>query len=106
VPDFNPDREGHTEKKYMVVKATTDPEFKGVELDGKEYKFGHEGWFRVPGDPGLANALRQRLGRKATVSRIRAPKAADRGHRYFFGSLPEMPWKRIAREKEESEKKE
>ena len=92
MPDFNPDREGHTAHKYMVVKANNDPEFKGVNLDGKEYKFGKEDWFRVPGDPGLANALRQKLGRKATVSRVRAPKAADRGHRFFFGQMPALPW--------------
>jgi len=92
MPDYNPDKEGHTAKKYMVVKADKDPNFKGVELDGKEYKFGSEGWFRVPGDPGLANALRQKVGMKATVSRVRAPKPADNGHRYFFGQMPALPW--------------
>jgi hypothetical protein len=75
----------------MVIKANKDPDFKGVELDGKRYKFGNDNWFRVPGDPGLANALRQKVGMNATVTRVRYPKPADRGHKYFF-QTPRLPW--------------
>lgn len=92
--DYNPDREGHAAHKWEVINATKGP--LEVELDGKQMKFGKDGAFRVS-DPGVAAALRQKYHDKglATVTRIRTPDPiADRGHRYFFGAWPEMPWKR------------
>jgi hypothetical protein len=91
--DYNPDKESHRDHEWMVVKATTDPTVQGVATAKGNLRFGKDGAFKVS-DPGLANEIRETVGMNATVSRVSKVKAADRGHRYFFGSLPEMPWKR------------
>lgn len=93
-PDYNPDREGHVPKKWMVVKATRDPSFQGVTLDdGKSMKFGKKGAFMV-NDPAKADEIRKEVGANATVTRFRTPTSHERIHRYFFGQWPEMPWKK------------
>lgn len=90
--DYNPDREGHVKKSWMVVKAIKDPEFKSIKIDGKEFKFGRNGAFRVR-DGMLAEAIRQNVGGDATVTRFRTPDpVSDQGHRYFFGSFMGVPW--------------
>ena len=89
--DYNADKEGHAKKKWMVIKAVKDQDFKGVEIDGKMMKFGKDGAFRVS-DPAVANAIRQKVGMTATVTGFRHPDAADGGHTYFFGCMPAMPW--------------
>jgi len=91
--DYNPDREGHTDHKWEVIKATTR-DLPSLDVDGKEMRFGKDGAFRV-NDPGVAEAIRQTYARTGdvTVTRVRYPSVHDRGHRYFFGSLPAMPWK-------------
>ena len=99
--DYNPDKEGHTDHKWEVIKATTR-DLPSLDVDGKEMRFGKDGAFRV-NDPGVADAIRQTYARTGdvTVTRVRYPSVHDRGHRYFFGSLPAMPWK----EKGEDESK-
>lgn len=89
--DYNPDREGHVKKKWTVVKAIKDSNFTGVNIDGKMMKFGRDGAFRVS-DPMVAEAIRQQVGSDAVVTRVRYPDHADRGHTYFFGAMPAMPW--------------
>ena len=91
--DYNPDREGHVAKKWEVIRATRR-DLPSIDVDGKQMRFGEDGAFRV-NDEGVAAAIREEYARKGdvTVTRIRYPGAADRGHRYFFGQLPEMPWK-------------
>src|SRR3970040_20895 len=93
--DYNPDREGHAEHKWEVIRATRR-DLPGIDVDGKQMKFGKDGAFRV-NDEGVAAAIREEYARKGdvTVTRIRYPGAADRRHYYFFGQLPEMPWKAV-----------
>lgn len=74
-----------------MVKATKDSTFTGVDIDGKKMKFGKDGAFMVS-DPMVAEAIRQQVGMDAVVTRVRYPDHADRGHTYFFGTLPPMPW--------------
>lgn len=90
-----------TEDAYEIIKAKTDlPDT--LEVDGKQYQFRGDptaggGMMRVK-DRGLAFAIRDKYGRGrapgVTVTRVKYPAVADRGHKYFFGSMPEMPWKR------------
>jgi len=89
--DYNPDKERwRGDKRWMVVKAIKDPDFKGVTVNGKQMKFGNKGAFRVH-DEGVANEIRQLVGDNATVTRFANPHPSDGGHRYFFTS-PGMPW--------------
>lgn len=90
--DYNPDKESHAAHRWVVMNAT-QRKMEGVEVGGKELKFGTEGRLTV-GDPGVASEIRQRYGKDVTVTRYRANSAADVGHRYHFGQMPEMPWKR------------
>ena len=92
--DYNSDKERHAEHKWEVIRATRRP-LESVDVDGKQMKFGKDGAFRV-NDEGVAAAIREEYAKKGdvTVTRIRYPGAADRGHYYFFGQLPEMPWKK------------
>ncbi|HKZ77717.1 MAG TPA: hypothetical protein VJ124_05285 [Pyrinomonadaceae bacterium] len=91
--DYNSDREGHAEHKWEVIRATRR-DLPSLDVDGKQMNFGKDGAFRV-NDEGVAAAIREEYAKKGdvTVTRIRYPGEHDRGHRYFFGQLPEMPWK-------------
>jgi hypothetical protein len=42
----------------------------------------------------LAREIQKDHRRDLAVSRIFSNDPADRGHVYFFGQMPEMPWKR------------
>jgi hypothetical protein len=89
--DYNPDKERWTKHKHIVMNATRQ-KMDGVEVGGKKLKFGPDGWLRVS-DPGQAEEIRQRYGQQVTVTRMRNPDPADRGHTYVFTS-PGMPWHR------------
>src|SRR3990167_3167092 len=91
--DYNSDKERHAEHKWEVIRATRR-DLPGIEVDGKQMTFGKDGAFRV-NDEGVAAAIREEYAKKGdvTVTRIRYPGAADRGHRYFFGGWPLAPWK-------------
>ena len=91
--DYNSDKERHAEHKWEVIRATRR-DLPGIEVDGKQMKFGRDGAFRV-NDEGVAAAIREEYAKKGdvTVTRIRYPGAHDRGHRYFFGGWPLAPWK-------------
>ena len=87
--DFDPAKDKHAGKQYVVINATKKP-LEGVEVGGKQMKFGRDGWLRVK-DPVLANDIRQKYGNTVTVTGIRAPDVHDRGHKFHF-SVPELPW--------------
>jgi len=87
------DETGHT---WEVIQATTRPDFK-VEVDDKHYSFGNGYAFRVD-DGGIAKEIEAKYGREVVVDRITMPDVHDRGHKYFFGGWPEMPWKRKDKE--------
>src|SRR3989304_6250460 len=92
--DYNSDKERHAEHKWEVIGATRR-DLPSIDVDGKQRKFGRDGAAPVNEEGGDAG-IRGEYARKAyvTVTRIRYPGAADRGHYYFFGQLPEMPWKK------------
>ena len=90
MPDFNPDREGHVNHKWIVHNATQNRNFKGVKAGGKDMLFDHEGRFLIS-DEGEANEIRTEHPRDVTVTRMRYPDVADRGHKYFF-SVGKIPW--------------
>lgn len=93
IGDYNPDKEGHVKHEYVVINAEQNGA-QGVTIGNKEYQFNDQGYFKIGDDPALAQDIRQTVGRSATVTRVRTPDAADRGHKYHFGQMPEMPWKR------------
>ena len=80
--------DGHV---YEVIQAVQRPV--NVEVDGKEMPFGRDGAFRVR-DSGVADEIRAKYSAKkgeVTVTRVKYPHIADRGHKYFF-AVPAMPW--------------
>ena len=92
MPDYNPDKEGHVDHKFIVQKAwpahDTSTE---VNTSKGPLAFGHEDRFVVK-DPALAREIQQDHPADLAVTRVRYPHQADRGHRYHFGQLPAMPW--------------
>jgi len=85
------DTKTRPDEAYEVIAAQPSTP-KALELDGNEYKFRDSGMMRMK-DRGLAMAMREKYGRGITVTKVRYPHEADRGHRFTF-SVPEMPWKR------------
>lgn len=79
---------------YEIIAAQPNTP-KELEVDGKRYKFRPNGMMRVK-DRGEALAIRERYGKGkrplVTTTKVNYPGAADRGHRYFFGQMPAMPW--------------
>ena len=90
MPDWNPDREGHVQHKWIVHNATQNRDFKGVKAGGKDMLFNHEGRFLIS-DEVVANEIRKEHPMDVTVTRMRYPDVADRGHKYFFAGIA-MPW--------------
>ncbi len=90
MPDFNSDREGHIQHKWIVHNATQNRNFKGVKAGDKDMLFNHEGRFLIS-DPVIADEIRKEHPRDVTVTRMRYPHVADRGHTYFF-SVGKIPW--------------
>ena len=79
--------------KYQVIKATTKP-IRAVEADGKTMAFGTQGGFEVS-DAGIAAEIDAKHGGKGgDVVVIPDLSNREHGHKYFFGQMPEMPWKR------------
>ncbi len=92
MPDFNSDREGHIQHKWIVQNATQNRDFEGVKAGDKDMLFDKEGRFLIS-DEVVAGEIRKEHPRDVTVTRMRYPDVADRGHTYFF-AVPEMPWKK------------
>ncbi len=91
MPDYNADREGHRDHKWIVHKAVKGMHgFTKVKAGGKVMPFNGEGRL-VVGDESVANEIRQKYPRTTTVTRVNNHHPSDRGHRYFF-SCPAMPW--------------
>lgn len=94
MPDFNPDREGHVDHRFIVQNAW--PQYnhkKGLQTSKGNLAFNHEDRFVVK-DAALAREIQQDNPKDVTVTRVRNPSQADRGHRYHFGQMPAMPWHR------------
>jgi hypothetical protein len=80
--------------KAMVTRLTRNP-IDGINIDGKRLEFGARSNSFEVSDPGMAEAIEAQHGPKATGEVVVARhQTRDPGHRYFFGSMPEMPWKR------------
>lgn len=92
MPDFNPDKERHVDHKFVVQKAMPGDDLSEPVLTSKgPLKPDGQGRMMVK-DESLAREIQQQHPRELTVTRMRTPGAADRGHRYFFGALPGLPW--------------
>lgn len=94
MPDYNPDREGHVDHKFIVQKAwpgTSMDMGDSVQTSKGNLKFNHEDRLVVR-DQNLAREIQQAYPRELAVTRVRYPSQADRGHRYHFGQMPAMPW--------------
>lgn len=87
--DYNPDREGHAAHKFIVTNARKGA--KSVSLGSEVFKFGKNGAFLMQ-DEKKARELQDEHHGEIAVTRVRRPGPADKGHKYFFGSMPAMPW--------------
>jgi len=88
MPDFNPDKEAHAEHKFVVQNATRRP-MENVP-NFPDLKFNNQGRLRLT-DEGQAREIQQ-MTKDVTVTRLRHPSRSDRGHVYFFGQFPGLPW--------------
>ena len=80
--------------KYQVIKATQRP-IKQVEAAGRVLPFGKAGGFEVS-DAGIANEIEAKHGGPGgDVVVIPDLSNREHGHKYFFGQMPEMPWKKV-----------
>jgi hypothetical protein len=85
-------------KMWEVVKAS-QRKFDTVLARGKQMKFGKNGGMFVY-DKGLAKEIDEKFGTKrgathdVVVSEVNNERDAihDPGHKYFFGSMPALPW--------------
>jgi hypothetical protein len=99
MPDYNPDREGHVQHKFIVQKAWPSGDYAGDGLaDGIQTSKGvlkpDSKGRMVVRDAALAREIQSAYPADLAVTRMRAVGPADKGHRYHFGGWPEMPWKR------------
>ncbi len=95
MPDYNPDKERHTQHRFVVQKAwpgkgNLDPG-EAIQTSKGDLKFGHEDRLVIK-DEALAREVQQQYPRELAVTRMRYPDPADRGHHYHFGQMPAMPW--------------
>ena len=96
MPDYNPDREGQADHKFIVQSAWPNSP-KEIQTSKGVLKANAQGRMIIK-DEVLAREIQKEHPRDLAVTRMRMPKPADVGHRYFFGSLPAMPWKRQSQE--------
>lgn len=94
-PDYNPDKESHTEHKFIVQPAWPSVARQdGVTLpSGRKAAWGKSKRFFLK-DEKEARELQQEHRNDLVVTRVRYPHRSDRGHVYFFGQMPAMPWHR------------
>jgi len=89
-----PGRLRKADERWEVMPFTRGAaESLAPELDGKQYSWKRWGAFHMK-DGGAAQALEQKYEGQLLAVPISSPDVHDRGHRYFFGGWPEMPWKR------------
>jgi hypothetical protein len=80
---------------HMVIKSTKREDVVGVQIGDKDMHFGQKSGAFTVSDPGVAREIEaQHGGRGNDVVVIPQAKPREAGHRYFFGSMPEMPWKK------------
>ena len=74
-------------RKFQVIKNTTNPDFTGLDVDGKKMAFGRNGTFIVDA-PGLANDINITFGRKGNQTVAVVPyndhETRELGHNYTF----------------------
>ena len=92
MPDYNPDRERHVDHKFVVQSAWPNSP-KEIMTSKGLLKANDQGRMIVK-DEALAREIQREHPTDLAVTRMRAPKPADAGHRYHFGQMPEMPWKK------------
>jgi hypothetical protein len=106
MPDFNNDRElGQGKIVYAVRNAHKGLPIKKVHTGKGDLELDSRGRCIVK-DHALAAEIRKEYPHDLAVSRLFVNDAADRGHRFHFGQMPEMPWKireRLERELQEFE---
>ena len=102
MPDWNPDKESHRDHKWVVHNATRRKDFKGVRAAGKDMLFNREGRFFVK-DEAVAAEIRRDHPHQLSVTRVSSYHPSDRGHKYFFGQMPELPWKKDNADKDREE---
>ena len=95
-PDYNSDKEKHVDHKFVVQTAWPGVANK-VKTSKGELEMSDKGRMIIK-DEALAREIQKEHPTDLAVTRMRMPKPADVGHRYFFGSLPAMPWKRQSQE--------
>ena len=87
-------------KQTNVVIKATKRDVNEINVDGRHMKLDNKHHQNFVDDHGLANEIEARhsVGKKGEVSKdfVVSPVAlvVEQGHSYFFGSMPEMPWKR------------
>lgn len=95
-PDYNSDRERHVDHKFVVQTAWPGVE-KKVKTSKGELEMNDKGRMIIK-DEALAREIQKEHPRDLAVTRMRMQKPADQGHRYHFGQMPEMPWKKQKQE--------
>lgn len=92
MPDFNPDKErGQGKIKYVIRNAQKGLPVKSVKTGRGELKLDKKGRCIVS-DAALAAEIRKEHPHDLAVSRVFTNDAADRGHHYFWGQMPSLPW--------------
>ena len=70
------------------MRSATRKDYDTLTVDGRDLKFNREGRMLIK-DEGLARNIQQEYPDELAVTRLRSE---ERGHSYFFGSMPAMPW--------------
>ena len=84
MPDYNPDRDGWRDHRFIVQPSSKRPNLDSVKTaSGRKLDFNHEKRFTTR-DVGLARELQKEYGQEIVVTRTTHPHVADRGHTYFF----------------------
>lgn len=97
MPDFNSSKELGQGKKKWVIQPANKRIAKTVKTGKGELKLDDHGRCLI-NDEVLAREIQKDHRKDMTVSRIFDDAPADRGHKYFFGGWPEMPWKNRIRD--------
>ena len=90
MPDFNPDKERHVDHKFVVQTAWPGVE-KKIKTSKGELDMSAKGRMIIK-DEVLAREIQKEHPHDLAVTRMRMPKPADQGHRYFFGQTKPLPW--------------
>ncbi len=92
-------KERSASDRYEILPYTQGMATETLELGEKKYPWGAQGAIHVK-DGGEAQALQEKYDGRVITMKVQSPDIHDRGHRYFFGGWPEMPWKRKVKDGE------